>query len=138
MAFSIDYTKVFICDQTDIYELDLSVAGDITTMTYNSVTEDISAQTTDATGLYLRSNGTKLYVSSNSGDEVLEYDLSVANDLSTLSYSTNSLDVSSESTNPQDLFFKDDGTKVWVMNNVGAQVIYQYTLSTAWDTSTGS
>lgn len=36
---------------------------------------------------------------------------------------------------PRDLFFKDDGTKLYVLGGVGPK-IYQYNLGTAWDTAT--
>lgn len=47
----------------------------------------------------------------------------------------NTFDISSETTGAEDLFFKSDGTKVYVMSS---STVYQYSLSTAWDLSTAS
>ena len=47
----------------------------------------------------------------------------------------NTFDISSETTGAEDLFFKSDGTKVYVMS---FSTVYQYSLSTAWDLSTAS
>ncbi len=47
----------------------------------------------------------------------------------------NTFDISSETTAGEDLFFKSDGTKVFV---VSTATVYQYSLSTAWDLSTAS
>ena len=52
-------------------------------------------------------------------------------------YPGKSLSVAAQETNPQGLAFSSDGTKAYVVGIV-ADTIYQYTLSTAWDISTGS
>jgi len=52
---------------------------------------------------------------------------------STLTYDSNVGSVSAQSTAPYGLFFKDDGTKMYIQ---GSGTIYQYSLSTAWSPST--
>ena len=47
------------------------------------------------------------------------------------------MDASSEATDPWGVAILDSGTKVYVLDDTNDK-IYQYTLSTAWDLSTGS
>jgi len=58
-------------------------------------------------------------------------------DLSTASYDSVSLDVSSEDATPTDVAFKPDGTKMYVVG-FSNKSIHQYTLSTGWDLDTAS
>lgn len=51
------------------------------------------------------------------------------------SYDNKYKSVSSEALDPSGVFFKPDGTKMYVSKEAG---IYQYALSTAWDVSTAS
>jgi len=52
-------------------------------------------------------------------------------------YESKSLSVSTESTLPWGLELSSDGTKAYIVN-FGNGTIFQYTLSTAWDISSGS
>jgi DNA-binding beta-propeller fold protein YncE len=119
----------------DVNEYDLSTAWDVTTSSYLQ-NFSISAQETDPQGLFFKPDGTKMYVIGNSGDDVNEYDLSTAWDVSTASYLQN-FSVTTQETNPQSLFFKPDGTKMYVLGNTGDDV-NEYDLSTAWDVTTAS
>ena len=49
----------------------------------------------------------------------------------------NSFDTATQATEPKDLWFNDDGTKVFVADN-SSNTIYRYGLSTGWDISTAS
>jgi sugar lactone lactonase YvrE len=57
--------------------------------------------------------------------------------ISTASYASKSFSVAAQDTVPTDLFFKPDGTKLYVCGQTNDR-IYQYSLSTAWDISTAS
>ena len=56
-------------------------------------------------------------------------------DISTASYTGKKLDVSSEENYPSGIFFKTDGTIMYIDGN-GSNTVYQYQLSTPWDIST--
>jgi hypothetical protein len=58
-------------------------------------------------------------------------------DISTGSYASKSLSVNAQEPAARDIAFSADGTKVYVVGS-STDTIYQYTLSTAWDVSTGS
>jgi len=124
----------FVGDTNDkVYEYSLSTAWDISTATF-STDFSISAEETAPTGLFFKSDGTKMYVVGTAGDDVNEYSLSTAWDISTASYTQN-FSVATQTTVPTSLSFKDDGTKMYVCS---ATSIYEYSLSTAWDISSSS
>ena len=55
------------------------------------------------------------------------------------SYDSVSFDVSSQSTQPGDVVFSSDGTKMYINNQAGSSSsVEQYNLSTAYDISTAS
>jgi DNA-binding beta-propeller fold protein YncE len=96
----------------------------------------VASQDTSATGVFFKPDGTKMYIAGNVGNAVYEYNLSTAWDVSTASYLQN-FSVASQDTSPEDVFFKPDGTKMYV---IGASVdaVYEYNLSTTWDVSTAT
>ena len=50
----------------------------------------------------------------------------------------NFLSVAAQTTTPQGLFIDSTGTRVYIATTTTARSIYQYSLSTAWNLSTGS
>ena len=110
---------------------------DIENASYDSVSLDVSGQESAATGFFFKDDGTKMYVVGISSDSVYQYSLSTAWDLSTASYDSVSFSVAGQDSLPFDLFFKDDGTKMYVLGFT-TKAIYQYSLSTAWNVGTAS
>ena len=97
-------------------------------------TFSVGVQEADPTGLFFRPDGLKMYVSGGTGDDINEYDLSVAWDLTTAVFLQN-FSVAAQETAPVDVFFKPDGTKMYVLGSQGDDVT-EYVLPTAWDVST--
>ena len=122
-------------DGDDVNEYSLSTAWDISTASFTQAFS-IGAQETVPNGLFFKPDGLKMYVSGNTGDDINEYDLSTAWDVSTASYLQN-FSVTAQDTSPQDVFFRDDGLKMYMVGATGDNV-YEYDLSTAWDVSTAS
>ena len=137
LAFKSDGTKMYIVGQTtaNIYEYDLSTAWDISTTTFVQ-TLSVTAQDTSPNDVFFKPDGTKMYVSGESGKDINEYDLSTAWNISTAVFLQSFL-VSTKDTAPVGVFFKDDGTVMYVMGNI-SDTIYQYQLSTAWNVSTAT
>ena len=137
LFFKPDGTKMYVVGQTgrDVNEYDLSTAWNISTASYLQ-NFSVNAQETQPTGVFFKPDGTKMYVVGFTGDDVNEYDLSVAWDISTASYLQN-FSVAAQETTPQDVFFKPDGTKMYIVGSVGDDV-NEYDLSTAWNISTAS
>jgi len=135
--FKSDGTKMYIEDFGDraVYEYNISTAWDVSTASYVQ-NFSVSAQESTPEGLFFKPDGTKMYIVGRTGDDVNEYNLSTAWDVSTASYNQN-FSVSAQETNPNGIFFKPDGTKMYVIGSDGDNV-NEYNLSTAWDISTAS
>lgn len=88
--------------------------------------------------LAFKPDGTKLYVAAE--DSVYSYSLSTAWDIATATYDYEYFSIANQTTSSKCLYFKADGTAMYVGNfvNIGNSVIYQYTLTTAWDITTAS
>ena len=130
-----------ISNAGDVQSFQLEVTGgaigyDLSAAAYDSVSFSVSAQESQPSGIFFKTDGTKMYIVGSSGDDVNEYNLSTAWDISTASYLQN-FSVSSQDTLPNDIFFKADGTKMYIVGNAG-DAILEYNLSTAWDVSTAS
>jgi hypothetical protein len=138
--FKSDGTKMYIlasgAGELDVNEYNLSTAWDISTSSFSQAF-DISSQDTSPQGLSFKSDGTKMYMLGATGDDVNEYSLSTAWDISTASYSHN-FSVSSQDTLPSGITFKSDGTKMYMVGRGTSDAVHEYDLSTAWDVSTAS
>jgi DNA-binding beta-propeller fold protein YncE len=136
MYFTPDGTGMYVVGTggDEVNQFSLSTAWDISTLSYvrrQSITEDSSIQ-----GIFFKPDGTKMYISGDSNNNIYEYSLSTAWDVSTESY-TQSYNVATEDDRPRGIFFKPDGTYMYVVGN-DTDYINQYILSTAWDISTAS
>ena len=134
-----DGTKLYVVDvSTDtIFQYSMSTANDLSTLSYDSVSLSVSSQESTPRGLAFNNNGTKMYVVGSGSDSIYQYSLTTAFDISTASYDSVSLSLSSQDTNPYDVVFNNDGTKMYIVGNTGDSV-YQYSLTTAYDLSTAS
>jgi len=135
--FKPDGTKMYVIGSSgdDVNEYDLSTAWDITTASYLQ-NFSVAAQETSPTGIFFKPDGLKMYVIGYIGDDVNEYDLSTAWDVSSASYLQN-FSVFAQETAPTGVFFKPDGLKMYVIGYIEDDV-NEYDLSTAWDVSTAS
>lgn len=141
LVFSTDGTKMYMCEATnpdEIHQYDLSTAFDLSTASYNNVKLDIQSQLASASGVRFNNDGTRMFSCGPSNQNIYQYDLSTAFDLSTASYNNESYSGHlTQENNVMAICFSGDGTKMYV---VGQQndTIYQYGLSTAWDITTAS
>ena len=137
LFFKPDGTKMYIIGITgdDVNEYDLSTTWDISTAVYLQ-NFSVAAQEASPTGLFFKPDGTKMYITGFTGDDVNEYNLSTAWDISTAVYLQN-FSVAAQDAGPEDVFFKPDGTKMYVLGD-GGNAVNEYDLSTAWDISTAS
>ena len=88
-------------------------------------------------GLAFSHDGTKMFHGGNDDDDIHEYTLSTAWDVSTASY-VDAFSIASQDTEPFGITFNNDGTKMFVAGAGSGDSIYEYTLSTAYDVSTAS
>ena len=137
VEFKPDGTKMYVCGSTgdDVNEYSLSTAWDISTSSFVQ-SFSVSAQESVPTGVRFKPDGTRMYVCGSAGDDVNEYSLSTAWDVSTASYVQN-FSFSSQESGVEGLAFNADGTKMYTCGTANDGVV-EYSLSTAWDVSTAS
>jgi hypothetical protein len=102
----------------------------------NSVS--VVTQETAGHGISMSSDGTKMYIIGATNDNVYQYTLSSAFDVSTAVYSGLSFSVSATAGSPLSLYFKPDGTAFYIVNDSTSDTVQRYNLSTAWNISTAS
>jgi len=133
LFFKPDGTKMYVIGYSgdDVNEYDLSSAWDVSSAVFNQLFS-VSAQDAAPFGLSFKPDGTKMYVAGFAGQDIIEYDLSTAWDVSSSSFNQ-AFSVAAQTTGPLSVSFKDDGTKMYVTGSVS---VIEYDLSTAWDVST--
>ena len=138
LFFKSDGTKMYIMGgSTDaIYQYSLSIAWDISSSSYDSISFSVSLQETAPYGLFFKPDGTGMFITGIQNDEVNQYSLSSAWDISTASFVRLFTDAS-RLVGPTDVFFKSDGTKMYIVDDQ-VDKIFQYGLSTAWSINTAS
>ncbi len=102
------------------------------TATFEKTTSLIS-HSVNVQSLYFTPNGYTLYILDVSNDAIDQYELSIAWDIETISYSK-TISIAAKEPNATGMTFKADGTRLYIIGNNNA--VYQYNLSTAWDIST--
>jgi sugar lactone lactonase YvrE len=138
-----DGTKMYHSDYVSnkVYQHSLSTAWDLSTASYDGSSNDlsVSSQADYPNSIFFKSDGTRLYVAGQTTNRVFEYALSTAWDLSSASYSQQSNNFSGQTSNsgPHTLAFKPDGTKMY-LSQTSSRIVYQYSLSTAWDTTSAT
>jgi len=138
LEFSTDGTKMYICSGDYVYQYNLSTAWDISTATY-STSLDIGFMGTGIRDIAFSDDGVYLFLTGRDeypAGTIWRLTLSTAWDISTAD--TGNIDytyvVDNYEPQPEGFAFKEDGTKVYVVGSKG--IIYQFTLSTAWDVTT--
>jgi 6-phosphogluconolactonase (cycloisomerase 2 family) len=134
IRFKPDGTKMYIFGGYGTTEYSLSTAWNISTASYEAQYDTTNGAVND--GGFVQPDGTKLYVVDTTYDDVVKFTLSTAWDVSTTYLNVSepgsfAIDVGSQEANPRDIFFKNDGTKMFIIGNTSDSV-HEYTLSTPW------
>ena len=74
----------------------------------------------------------------DSGNDINSYTLSTAWNVSTVTFDSIVVSIATESTSPRGIEFNPTGTKMFILDDVAPEKIYEYTLSTAWDVTTAT
>ena len=122
LFFKPDGLKMYVLgNQFDrVNEYDLSTAWDVSTASFLQ-SFSVTAQESQPYSLFFKPDGLKMYVVGENGDDVNEYDLSTAWDVSTASF-LQSFSVRAQESQPYSLFFKPDGLKMYVLGRVSDRV----------------
>lgn len=132
---SSDGTKVYFIYGNKIIQHTLTTAWDLSTANMGDVLK-IENRETAPQGITFGGDaaGTRLYVIGSSGDDITQFNLSTAWDITTAVYSTAA---TVESTTPVGLSFNSTGDKVYVADGANDRIL-QYNLTTAWAINTRS
>lgn len=138
LALSSDGTKMYVAGTSSgkVDQYALSTAWDLSTASYTGISLTLTTDIT-AHGIAFKPDGTKLYTVEATADEAHQYSLSTAWDLSTASNDGISYALGAQESQPHDIWFKPDGTKMYISGLTNDRV-WQYSLSTAWNLSTAS
>jgi uncharacterized delta-60 repeat protein len=140
LFFKPDGTKVYMLrSNKTIIQTTLSTAWDISThgsIDYTFPSSSFNVYHATPWGLFISPDGTQLYSTDDSYNALIQYSMSTAWDLSTLTYTRASLGtLGSQDAGPKDICFSPDGLNMYFTGYVNDK-IHRYTLSTAWDIST--
>ncbi len=134
-------TTYTISNAGDVQSFQLEVTGgavgfDIASAVYEAQS-GILSQTTTPEGFFISPDGVYVYVTkTGASSRVYRYKMTTPWDASTIVFDNQSFGLSSQDTSPTDIFFKPDGTIMYMIGNQQDQA-RQYTLSTPWDIGTG-
>jgi DNA-binding beta-propeller fold protein YncE len=129
VTFSSDGTKMYIVDNVNlvVYQYTLSTAWNVSTAVYASLSISTSGQSSSPVGVAFSSDGTKMYIVNESNQNVYQYTLSTAWNVSTAVYASLSVSVSGQSSSPVGVAFSSDGTKMYIVD-YSNKAVYQYTM----------
>lgn len=108
-----------------IFQYSLSTAWDISTASYASKSYSVTSLDDGPRQHFWSPTGDKVWFAGSITGGVYELDLSTSFDISTASYNSISFSATSQETVPTGLFFKFDGSKMYVIG-AGSDAIYQY------------
>ncbi|WP_421763536.1 cadherin domain-containing protein [Ekhidna sp.] len=136
LTFNSDGTKVFVVGSNGdaVYEYNLSNPYDITSgVTYSNNSHAVGTEDFWPTGVRFSTDGLKMFVSGRQSNEINQYSLSSAFDLSSTITHQGVFDVSNEASIANDLAFSPDGRTMMVCG----PDIYQYSLANPFDITSG-
>jgi DNA-binding beta-propeller fold protein YncE len=105
----------------------------LTAWAYSGKSFSVAGQESASAGMFFSPDGTRMYVIGSTGDDVNQYALSTAWDVTTASFVRVSAAIGE--TAPTGVFFKPDGTVMYVTGTTN-DTIREFSVSTAWDVST--
>ena len=136
--FRADGLKMYIVGRTNdtVYQYALTRPWTISTASYESISFSVTSQDTDPRGVFFKPDGLTMYIIGIANDDVYQYALSTAWNVSTATF-TQAFSVSGQETTPQDFSFTGDGSRMFILGSSGDDVTV-YNLTTPWDISTAA
>lgn len=137
VAFGSNGTYLYVVGGNNtVYRYTLTTPWSVVgTVTFNH-SYSVAAQDTGMHAVSFSSDGTKMFVLGQTNDDVYQYTLTTAWDLSgTVTYN-GSYAPTSRISSPQGLHFSSDGTKMWILDSV-FQEVSQHILATPWVITSG-
>jgi DNA-binding beta-propeller fold protein YncE len=105
---------------------------------YSGKSKSVASEETSPTGIFFKPDGTEMYVVGQGDNDVNQYTLSTAWDVTTATFTRVSVAVTSTLFGCSGIFFKPDGLIMYVTYNDKFEdyTVREFALSTAWDVST--
>jgi len=122
-------------NNVNVYQYDLSTDFDISTATFIQ-SFDVSTQDGQPVGVAVDNSVTRLYVTGGANNNIFQYDLSTAFDISTATFNQ-SFNLDAQDGFCSGVTFDPDGSRLYTMGGNNTIAI-QYDLSTAFDISTAT
>ena len=137
IAFNTDGTKMFVlgANGVDVNEYACSTGFDVSTC-HGADDKDISGQEANALAMAFNSDGTKMFIGGFAGDDVNEYTLSTAYDVSTATF-VDAFSILTHESKITGLAFDTNGHRMFIVGQGGVEM-NEYYLTVAWDVSTAS
>lgn len=134
-----DGLKFYVVWSTNdtVYQYSMSIAWDMATASYDGISLSVTAQETVPSGLAFKDDGTELYLLGTTGDDITVYTLSTAWNVSTWTASWIVFYVGSQDTAPTDIYFWDNGKKLYIAGWT-TDTVYCYHLYSAYSFSNPS
>ncbi len=139
MWMSDDGVRLFVCGRTldTVRSYTMSTPWDISTVSYDSKSLDVSAKETAPRGIFVGDDGAELYVVGTQNADIHQYTMSSAYDLATASF-TATKDTSGEALGQANAIQFNRNGEVCIMVDGDESKWQEYNLSTPWDISTAS
>lgn len=138
MWFSPDGLKMYLVGAVgdDINEYTLGTAWEVSTASFDRSYAWTQGPTVGR-GLAFKYDGTKMYFIGTTENDVREYNLSTAWDVSTATLFQQQ-DISADSgAEPRNMFIRQDGLKLYLVQDVTGNIaVHEFDIGTAWDVST--
>lgn len=112
----------------------MATAWEVDTAVYEEKFKYVGDEDNYPMNVLFKPDGLKMYVMGYTNDTIYQYALSTAWDVDTAALEKSKY-LGNEDITPYDLFFKPDGTKLYILDRYTYKVL-QYSLSTAWDVDT--
>ena len=128
LEFNPDGTKMFVMGESgdDVNEYKLSTGFDVSTATFVD-SFSVSSEETVPMGLAFTYDGTKMFVTGWTGEDINEYTLSTGFDVSTATF-VDSFSITDQDDEPSSLTFSSDGSKMFLLGRENNKV-YEYSLT---------
>jgi 6-phosphogluconolactonase (cycloisomerase 2 family) len=141
LAFNTDGTKMFVLGRQNdaIFQYSLTTGFNISSASYDNISFSITSQENSPWGLSFNSNGTKMFMTGTTSDEIHQYSLTNGFSLAAgnVTYDNISFDVSSQDPTSIGVTFSPDGNKMFIVG-YDTDRIYQYSLTNSFSMASGN
>jgi sugar lactone lactonase YvrE len=130
MLFNNDGTQLYIITNSNlgnISQYNMTIPYDISTASFNQTALNVAEQETRPQSIFFNHDGSKLYVMGYQGDDVNQYNLTIAYDISSAVFDRVAFRFPGQELDPTSMIFNGDGSTLYIAGS--NKTIEQYDLS---------